>query len=234
MVTVDRIIKINIFWCCRNTFVDLICKRSCARNNKKVYFFASGNHLATLLFMLKKHLLSARHIVQSKTFKMRKLSFIILLALLAFVSCKKDGSAPGGGTISATVGGKDETFNNISVAKNTSAAGQYSLYFAGSADTSATADIISITIDGSMPVATGTYSSFHTPMDNYFPGMVYKTGGADTYSEDINGLYPITITITSLSSKNVQGTFSGALVLYAGTGVANKIITNGKFNVNFK
>lgn len=105
---------------------------------------------------------------------------------------------------------------------------------AGTSSTASTADVISITVDGDKPITTGSFSLSALSSSHYWPAVGYTKGGTIDYQEDITTTNPLNVTITSLTSTNVQGTFNGVLVLYSGTGAATKTIANGKFNVNFK
>ncbi|MDB5156958.1 MAG: hypothetical protein JWR50_1665 [Mucilaginibacter sp.] len=61
--------------------------------------------------------------------------------------------------------------------------------------------------------------------------MVYYPGEgtfSEVYNSDTTGVHPMVLTLTSLSSTSVQGTFSGELLEYHGNKV--KYFTNGKFN----
>ncbi|MEO6851653.1 MAG: hypothetical protein ABI203_00860, partial [Mucilaginibacter sp.] len=89
------------------------------------------------------------------------------------------------------------------------------------------------------PIAVGTYTlstTNNTPP--YYPLVVYKPKGSnnfgDDYVEDYTGNHPVSITITALTSKSVQGTFNGTLVVAAGSSGATKTFTNGTFNITAK
>ena len=168
---------------------------------------------------------------------MRKYLFCSVCIILTLTSCSKKGSSPvvNSNTISATIDGVDESFNTIAVAKNISVSQGYSLFFAGTNGTSSTADAFSITVDGLQPITTGTFDLSGGASGNYFPGMAYTQPGSIIYEQDLSGANPTIVTITTLTATNVQGSFSGKLVLYSGSGVpATKTITNGKFNVSFR
>jgi len=159
-----------------------------------------------------------------------------MLALVLLASCKKSSSSSssGGGTITATVDGTQMTFNNILVAKDTSYMGAYALSFAGASSLTANTPELSLTVDGTSPITTGTYTLNATSPTTDLPGLAYAVGSSLVYGSDISGTNSTTVVITSLSKTNVQGTFSGMLTLQLGTGATTKTVTNGKFNVNFK
>jgi hypothetical protein len=52
------------------------------------------------------------------------------------------------------------------------------------------------------------------------------------YASDVNGAYLTTVKIISISSTNVQGTFTAQLVYTDGKTI--KTVTNGKFNINLQ
>ena len=160
----------------------------------------------------------------------------LLLAFVLLASCKKSNhsSTPAGGTITATVDGTPMTFNNILVAKDTAYLGAYLITFSGISALTANAPELSLTVDGTSPVTTGTYSIDATGMTTDLPAMSFSQGTSLVYSTDITGTNPSSIVITTLTKTNVQGTFTGTLTLQLGSGAATKVITDGKFDVNFK
>jgi hypothetical protein len=161
----------------------------------------------------------------------------LILALVFLVSCKKSSTSPttsGGGTITATVDGTKMTFNNVLIAKDTSYLGVYALTFAGATSLTSSSPELSLTVDGTSPITTGTYNIGPSGNTTDLPGMGYTQGSSLIYESDITGAYSSSIVITSLSTTNVQGTFSGTLTLTLGTGATTKAITNGQFNVNIK
>jgi hypothetical protein len=169
---------------------------------------------------------------------MKNVLFLCLSTCVIFFSCSKSGtSSPSGGTntISATVDGVNENFNNIVLAKIIDqGGGRYSLVLGGTTGTTASADVMTITVDGDRQIAAGAFSLTLSPTNHYWPALGYTKGGTNNYMSDVTGTLPTNVTITSITSTNVQGSFSGGVVLYNGTGAATKNVTNGKFNVNFK
>jgi hypothetical protein len=85
-----------------------------------------------------------------------------MLALVLLASCKKSSSSsttPSGGTITATVDGTPMTFNNVLIAKDTAFLGAYLLTFSGASSlTSSSSPEMSLTVDGTSAITTGTYS----------------------------------------------------------------------------
>jgi len=169
---------------------------------------------------------------------MKKVLASLVCISFFFLSCKKSASSvSSNGSLSATINGVNQSFNNILLAKNTAMSGQYSLYFSGTNGTSATADELSITVDAYQAITPGTYtlggSSLGTTLPDIGYDQAYAQGGvANLYTSDITGTYTTTVTITAISSTSVQGTFSGTVV--SSSGNTTKTITNGKFNITFK
>jgi hypothetical protein len=162
---------------------------------------------------------------------------ILLSAIVILSSCKKsnsNSSTSGGGTITATIDGVQTTFNNILITKDTAYLGAYILTFAGATSLTSSSPELSLTVDGTSPITTGTYSLGSSGNTADLPGISYAQGSSLVYGNDITGVYSSSIVITSLSKTNVQGTFSGTLTLTLGSGANTKTVTDGKFNVNFK
>lgn len=137
--------------------------------------------------------------------------------------------------MSATVDGVAKNFNNIVLAKIIDQGnGEYSMVLGGTTGTAASSDILTITVDGDRQIAAGSYTLTVTPTTHYLPALGYTINETNNYMSDVTGTLATNVTITSITSTNVQGTFNGGVVLYNGTGAATKNITNGKFNVNFK
>jgi len=142
-------------------------------------------------------------------------------------------------SISATIDGANENFNTIDSAGYLNTASFYSMSITAKNGTSATADKIQLDIFNPTPITVGTYAltpgSYNPP---FVPLIIYYTNGgsnlADDYVIDYTGAHQIAITITYISSSKVQGTFSGTLVVAAGTSGTTKTITNGKFDVYIK
>lgn len=161
----------------------------------------------------------------------------LILALVLLSACKKSSSSsstPGGGTITATIDGTPTTFNNVLIAKDTAYMGAYVLTISGATSLNSSETAVSITVDGTSSIAAGTYSIGASGNTTDLPGLSYSQGSTFVYSTDVTGTYPSSVVITSISKTNVQGTFSGTLILGLGTGATTKSITNGKFDVNFK
>jgi len=166
-----------------------------------------------------------------------KKTLLFVIAILSFcVSCKKNSSDPSNtpvNTITATVDGVTESFNTTVYARiGTGIRINSALIISGSNGAASGADLISLTLDTNNTIANGDYTNNGS---NGVTSIVYSKGvftlaNPNYYATDVNGIYPSTIKITSVSNTNVQGTFSGKLVFPDGK--TTKSVTDGKFNVN--
>jgi hypothetical protein len=167
---------------------------------------------------------------------MKKPLLITICILLAFSSCKKSSDVPAN-TISATIDGVDESFNtNQSARLGSSIDLNSNLLISGSSASGTGADGIGITIESNSTIVKGSYNNAGTN-NSGFTSILYSKGPSllidpNIYTTDVNGNYPTTITITSMSNTNIQGTFSGQLLFKDGKTV--KSVTNGKFNLDIK
>jgi len=152
---------------------------------------------------------------------------IVLVAVAAFVlaSCQKEKSfesstgTPGGGSntyfIEAKINGTLHTFDVNDVAKMTDfGSGLKSLSITGSASTTATnLEGINLSINFfNITPATGTYSENDSASDHVTAGVYNPNSATTVYTAGIttNSPLPLSITITQLSSTQVEGTFKGA------------------------
>jgi hypothetical protein len=169
-------------------------------------------------------------VVISKSVNMKKIIFPVVCSLLIFFSCSKSASSASGGSITATVNGSNQTFNTSALAISEAASGAYSLAITGFEGAANNSNQVTIGIAGSSPITTGTYTTFGSAADEV--SMVYSLPGNIEYAAISNAPQ---VTITSISTTNVQGTFSGILTLYSGTSsTTTESVTNGKFNVSIK
>ncbi len=145
-------------------------------------------------------------------------------------------------TISATIDGVDMDFKtNVHATLYTDHQIDFttSLNIQGSTATVAPAGGIGITVSSTNPgsITKGTYTianAKNTPpvwvQLNYGYYDPASNGPDQPYITDPNGIQPTTITITSINSTNVQGTFSGTLT-YPQNNASTKTVSNGRFNV---
>jgi hypothetical protein len=159
---------------------------------------------------------------------MKNILFAGFLCVLTFSACKKDNnsSTATGSNLSASISGTAVTFNNALVASNTSAGGFYGLQIVGFNGTAGTSDALYLLVYSPTPIAAGTYVDGQSASINY----VVQSGGTVTYSSAISPTNPISITITSINSTSVTGTFKGDVFA---SGNNKKVLTNGQFSVKF-
>jgi len=161
---------------------------------------------------------------------MKKIFFPLACLLLILSSCKKSVS---GGTLTAYINGTMETFNTNAVAELTSGGGAYKLAIGGSAGDPASTDQIYLAITGVNNIVPGNYSAVSASGD--VAVMAYQKPGNIGYSADDHFNNPVKITISSISGSNVQGSFTGNLILVLGASSdSTKTITNGTFNVSLQ
>ena len=169
---------------------------------------------------------------------MKTISLIAICLLFINTSCKKnsENSPTPTNSISATVNGVNEAFNAKIKASETNIGGINVLLITGSETFDTNSAAINIEIDTSAAITTGTYSAkTGTPQG-------FNSGATISYVRGYMALYPSlnsgllnSITISRISSTNVQGTFSATLSGSAlGLSPTTKTITNGKFNVTIK
>jgi len=161
---------------------------------------------------------------------------IILFGVLAIVlaSCKKSSSGTPVNSITATINDTNYTFNNRVV------------------DTTvlsdSTPDVILSAADFNLNTFTLSFAAKNKPL---IAGTIYGSYGDSVHLLDAE-FYPfyspsynykalpypmvssnaqLTVTLTSISSTNIQGTFKGTIFLNGDTTSTNrKTVTNGKFN----
>jgi hypothetical protein len=174
-----------------------------------------------------------------KAMQMKKLFLFAVCLAFIWQSCNKN-TAPvvaASSAISATIDGTNESFNTIDSSGYRNTATYYSAFISAKTATSATADKMELDIYSPNAIAVGTYSL----TKNYNPPfgilIIYKINGssnfANDYVIDYTGNHPASITVSSISSTNIQGAFNGTLIAADNSG-ATKTITNGKFNVDVK
>ena len=156
---------------------------------------------------------------------------LVLLALafgaFTFSSCKKKDVAPAV-SITATVDGTATNFNVNAAALQGTVSGITITNIQGSTSSGAT---LSMALAGTV-TAGKTYSDA-AANDNDKPLMVYAaspTADDDYFNDDDDTANLPSVTITSVTSTTIDGTFKGLIQNSTGT----KSITNGKFHVNIQ
>lgn len=174
---------------------------------------------------------------------MKRILFGAIGLLFAFTSCKKKSDVIPVNTISATIDGVGMNFNtnvNARFTGNFEGTGNIGLVILGATTNSGpTSNMgISFVTANSGTIIKGTYSAAsannNPPVWAALAYTDYNPGSgqpATNYITNVNTALPFTITITSISSTNIQGTFSGSVTDL--NNISNsKTVTNGKFNVN--
>lgn len=151
---------------------------------------------------------------------------VCLLLVLSSCSKKSTPSPSVTGTFTVTINGTPETFNVGAVAQAVSSDGSYNLTLLGTQSASVTNSMY-IAITSFSPIIAGTYTGAGSDA-----AMSYHlaSGAVYQYADDDAAAFS-TVTIKSISSTNVQGTFSGNLNLISGSGPATQTLTNGTFNL---
>lgn len=160
--------------------------------------------------------------------KIKNLFRVCLLCLLLFC-IKSYASSNFSGTITATVDGAVQNFNDAAMAVSVNAGGIQGMSITGVQGSSLSGVTIIIT-PSTGAVTSGTYIGSSSSNEVQFTYANVGTGVSyqnSAFSEGSNA----TVVITSISSTNIQGTFRATLVLQSGNGAATKTITNGSFNL---
>lgn len=161
---------------------------------------------------------------------MKRLVPLILLLPLAWCACiSKSNVKPtiaDKGTITATIGGVDETFNISDSVYYVPKQPQTADWVFKASGWAANGDRIWFIVDYQAPIiAGGTYNNNDTSkpinvtISYIMPGKQYIASSPS----------PVSVSITAFTSTNVQGTFSGSP---ANNGEV-KSVTDGKFNLDF-
>ncbi len=167
---------------------------------------------------------------------MKKLRFLLpLCALCLFFSCKKSSSSTGGsGSITATIDGSSQTFNFSATASLLSVAGMQALTITGVQSSSSSTYVITLIITpASGNVTAGTYTAT-AASDNVQLTYIQASTSLAYQDDPTSGSSNASVTISSISSTHVKGTFSGKLILESGSGAATKTVTNGSFDLDIK
>ena len=158
----------------------------------------------------------------------KQLVFLTLaFGALTLNSCKKKDVAPAV-SITATVDGTATNFNVSAAALQGTLNGVTVTNIQGSTSGGA---ILSMSLWGSL-TAGKTYSDAATS-DNDKPMFVYATSATsddDYLNDDDNASNLPSVTITSVTSTTIDGTFKGLVQNSTGT----KSMTDGKFHVNIQ
>jgi hypothetical protein len=164
---------------------------------------------------------------------MKKLRLLLLpfFVLVVLSACKKHSSTTNTtGTITVNIDGAAQTFNVGATAHVDNTSGFYSLSLIG-IQSASTANSIIVEVTSDSPIVARAYTGTNSEADMSYTQV---SGNAIYQFDGSNSASNATITVKSISSTNVQGTFSGTLELINGTGATSKTLTSGTFNLNIK
>jgi hypothetical protein len=178
---------------------------------------------------------------------MRKTALLVALSLGVLASCKKHSGSSSSYHFTATIDGKAQTFNVSPLATRLSAFGLTEIAIEGFNGTGTNnTQVLSIGWTAEPPstaiFGTGTWADTSQSYETIGTYVVstneqYVSGsgvtGAATTS-GTKGINDLKITITSLDSTAVKGTFSGDFYFMGDISGAKKTITNGDFYVPWK
>jgi hypothetical protein len=162
---------------------------------------------------------------------MKKILLISACLVLVFSACKKDSSKTITTTktgITATIDGSDVDFSTGATAQAITSSGEYSIQIIGSTGSGSSAKGISVSIYSDKPIVKGTYLASDTLSSSY---VIYVENAPSSNPLSFIATSAEAVTITSISSTNIQGTFYSGL-LWDKDGITPRTLTNGKFNVS--
>lgn len=168
---------------------------------------------------------------------MKQLFLFSACILFVFSSCKKDSNKSTNtttptNTITATINGVSQTFATSVTAQLVNNDPIYTLGITGFKASGTNPVGLQLAVNSDKVITKGTYTISSQPGSDpsVYPIIIYYAS-TGTFANDESSTDVTTITITSISGTNVQGTFSGVLVPQLGDG-AKQTVTDGKFNVN--
>ena len=168
--------------------------------------------------------------------------FLIALFVVSVVACKKGNTNANDNrndtvavnTIVATIGDSTYTFNKKAFdtlyVQDPANNGLDELELKAFLDTSVNATGFSILIFSSDVDTAKTYSEYNYYTEG-FGNMYYTLNNKYTFDADGESqLNPVTVTVTSILSTSIKGTFKGDIHLNGYIDSAKVVVTNGKFN----
>ncbi len=158
---------------------------------------------------------------------------ILAFGVITLNSCKKDKKTVAAISLTADI---DGTATNFSVSPLALTGTVQNTTFTVIQGATSTGAIIAITIQGKI-TAGKTYSDAASD-DSDKPLFLYATSSTDDdYLNDDSTANLPSVTITSITSTTIEGTFKGTVVKGIEVGneqLPQKSITNGKFSVNIQ
>jgi hypothetical protein len=176
----------------------------------------------------------------------KKITLFSALLVCVFLSCKKSSSNSSSSYhVTATIGGKAETFNVTPVATRLTNGGFTLIAVSGFAAASSTTEVLSLSLTNDPGQATFKAGTYSDTASGYAIGGVYKATTANQYVAGSSVTQPalgsgtpvtnhFSVIITSIDSATIKGTFSGDYFLYGDPTAAKVTITNGDFYAKFQ
>jgi hypothetical protein len=158
---------------------------------------------------------------------MKKIIIITVVALM-LVSCKKlTSNVPASqNIITANVAGTNYTINEqmtVSRLRLPNDSTEYFTFYGVDAST----NYMEVDVWSIHNLAIGTYKQ--TPDSTEKINIVFQQPGGDYYLNVYTAANPSSVTITSIDSTSIQGTFAGILYDMGDSTQDSKTVTNGKF-----
>jgi len=176
---------------------------------------------------------------------MKRLFFLTTLFAVLSLSCNKSHNTGSTYYINATIDGVGKSFSGDVFATRASDNKGNTININGlfSSSSGEGLDVLVSSNNPSQTVDAGTYndsSSVYTIVLSYAPsatGTGYSGGTATSDSAKTHGITianPLQVVITSLSSTEVKGSFSGDIFLSGDASADKKTVMNGSFYAKFQ
>jgi hypothetical protein len=157
---------------------------------------------------------------------MRKLLIATAFILLITPSCKKKDSSGLPAGVGFTLDGSSVTLNFTRAVKSSSGS-IYTLQFYGFIGAQNASNELEGQIQAQSPITAKTYTEAGT---TEMAGLAYFIYSPYSFYQQFgSATNPVTITITTITDTNVQGTFKGDI----SNGTSTKVVAGGTFNINF-
>jgi hypothetical protein len=155
----------------------------------------------------------------------------LIFGAISISSCSKndDGDTTIEGSITANINGVPTKFNTNVIATSATTQGKQLTSING---TAADGTNISIVLAGN--ITTGKIYASNAADDNDKPLVAFSTAVDDFLNDDSSVTNIATVTVTSITSNTISGTFKGDLktVVIGNAAPKTTAITDGKFNVS--
>ena len=150
---------------------------------------------------------------------MLKNFLVIALAVVTLASCSKDKNDTPAYSLSAKFDGTAQAFNTgVGAQKAGDASTGYTVVIAGTAGNSSSPyPTLALSIDSDAPIVAKTYTGAA-----FEAGGIYVTDASTMLTSDTD----FSITVTSVTATDIQGTFSGK--------IDTKVVSEGAFKAKFQ